>query len=190
MTAIGVPVAIAVPLVALGFLYLGAHGSVSDKQSQLDAVQAEIAALPQPTGPDDRPEHRRRRGSARHRDRFGSRRPGRRGMQCSRDLARVLPANVWLKALSVKEPDAGVLADRHDGSAGSCRPGAAGAPTGVLIDGYTYTQPDVARLLARLATLPSLQRVTLTSSVKEKLGKNDVVHFIIVADLSSAGGAS
>ena len=111
-------------------------------------------------------------------------------MQCSRDLARVLPANVWLKALSVKEPpDAGVLADGTTAPpavAGQAQP----APTGVLIDGYTYTQPDVARLLARLATLPSLQRVTLTSSVKEKLGKKDVFHFIIVADLSSAGGAS
>ena len=39
------------PLVALGFLYVGAHGKVSDQQSQLDAVKAEIAALPAPQGP-------------------------------------------------------------------------------------------------------------------------------------------
>ncbi len=188
LTAIGVPVAIAVPLVALGFLYLGAHGSVSDKQSQLDGVQAEIAALPQPTGPTIDPSiagDEVTRATA-----IASVLGGRVSWDAVfSDLARVLPANVWLKALSVKEPEAGVLADGTTAPpavAGQAQP----APTGVLIDGYTYTQPDVARLLARLATLPSLQRVTLTSSVKEKLGKNDVFHFIIVADLSSAGGAS
>ena len=161
---------------------------VSDKQSQLDAVQAEIAALPQPTGPTIDPSiagDEATRATA-----IASVLGGRVSWDAVfSDLARVLPANVWLKALSVKEPEAGVLADGTTAPpavAGQAQP----APTGVLIDGYTYTQPDVARLLARLATLPSLQRVTLTSSVKEKLGKNDVVHFIIVADLSSAGGAS
>ena len=45
-------------------------------------------------------------------------------------------------------------------------------------------------LLARLATLPSLQRVTLTSSGKETVGEKDVVRFVIVADLNQTGGAS
>ena len=67
---------------------------------------------------------------------------------------------------------------------------AAATPTAVSIDGFTYTQPDVARLLARLATLPSLQRVTLTSSQSQLIGTKPVVHFVIVADLSSTGGAS
>ena len=60
----------------------------------------------------------------------------------------------------------------------------------MTIDGFTYTQPDVARLLARLATLPSLQHVTLTSSQRQNIGSKPVVHFVIVADLSSTGGAS
>ena len=51
MIAIGAPVAVAVPLVALGLLYLGAHGQVADRQSQLESVRAEIAALPKPTVP-------------------------------------------------------------------------------------------------------------------------------------------
>ena len=33
LIAIGAPVAVAVPLVALGLLYLGAHGQVADRQS-------------------------------------------------------------------------------------------------------------------------------------------------------------
>jgi hypothetical protein len=60
----------------------------------------------------------------------------------------------------------------------------------VQIDGYTYSQPDVARLLARLATLPSLGRVTLTSSKEEVVGSKSVFHFTIVADLSQPGGVS
>ena len=59
LVAIGAPVAVAVPLAALTFLYLGAHGKVVDQQSQLDAVKAELAALPQPTTPDDRRRSRR-----------------------------------------------------------------------------------------------------------------------------------
>ena len=63
-------------------------------------------------------------------------------------------------------------------------------PTAVAIDGFTLTQPDVARLLARLATLPSLKRVTLTSSQSQLIGTKKVVHFAIVADLNQTGGAS
>jgi hypothetical protein len=48
----------------------------------------------------------------------------------------------------------------------------------------------VALLLARLATVPSLQRVTLTSSLQQPLGSRKVVHFVIVADLNQTGGAS
>jgi hypothetical protein len=58
------------------------------------------------------------------------------------------------------------------------------------MQGFTYSQPDVALLLARLATVPSLQRVTLTSSLQQPLGSRKVVHFVIVADLNQTGGAS
>ena len=57
MIAIGAPVAVAVPLVALGLLYLGANGQVADRQSELESVRAEIASLPEPNGAG----HRRRR---------------------------------------------------------------------------------------------------------------------------------
>ena len=66
-------------------------------------------------------------------------------------------------------------------------PGVPSTPTGAQIDGYTYTQTDVARLLARLATLPTLTNVTLTSSKVETKGKKSVVHFQIAADLNTGG---
>ena len=57
----------------------------------------------------------------------------------------------------------------------------------MTIDGFTYTQPDVARLLARLATLPTLTNVTLSSSSVEKVGDRNAVHFTILADLVNGG---
>ena len=39
-------------LVAVGVLYMGAHGKAVDSQAELDAVRAEIATLPVPTGPE------------------------------------------------------------------------------------------------------------------------------------------
>ena len=162
--AIGAPVAVAVPLVALGFLYLGAHGKVVDQQSQLDAAKAELAALPQPTAPvidtsvvgDEAV-----RATA-----VANVLGGRLAWEAVfRDMSRVLPDNVWLSTLSLTAPDGRQPRRRDGGSRGGRDAGRSQPlPTAVSIDGYTYTQPDVARLLARLATLPSLKRVTLTSS--------------------------
>ena len=189
MIAIGAPVAVAVPLLALGFLYVGAHGKVADQQTELDAVKAQIAVLPQPhvavidagvVGDEAV------RATA-----VASVLGGRLAWDAVfRDMARVLPENVWLSSLSLSQPQPTNLADATTKVA-SPLPGAAeAAPSAVSIEGFTYTQPDVARLLARLATLPSLQRVTLTSSARETVGEKEVVHFVIVADLNETGGAS
>ena len=104
--AVGAPVAVAVPLVALGFLYLGAHGQVADRQSELDAVRAEIAALPEPSGPvidaavvgDEAV-----RATA-----VASVLGGRLAWDAVfRDISRVLPENVWLTSLSMTQPQPG-----------------------------------------------------------------------------------
>ena len=187
---IAVPIAVAVPLVALGFLYAGAHGQVSDRQSQLDAVNAEIAALPKPITPNIDASivgDEAARATA-----VANVLGGRLAWDgVFRDLARVLPANVWLSQLSVVQPNSGNLADTTVAAAAAPTVGGqAPTPSAVTIDGFTYTQSDVARLLARLATLPSLARVTLTSSQSQVIGTKDVVHFVIVADLNQAGGAS
>ena len=49
--AVGVPIAAAIPLIALGGLYFGAHGTASSRSAELAEVQSQIAALPKPTGP-------------------------------------------------------------------------------------------------------------------------------------------
>lgn len=189
LITIAAPVAAAVPLVALGVLYMGAHGTVGDRQAELDAVAAQIAALPKPQGPEI---DARVVGDEAARATAVANVLGGRvawdGM--FRDISRVLPDNVWLKSLSAKEPQPAVSADGTTAAATAATPGQPEAPpTDVTMEGYTYSQPDVARLLARLATLPSLSRVTLTSSQRETVGKKDVVRFVIVAALTRTGGA-
>jgi Tfp pilus assembly protein PilN len=155
---------------------------VSDRQSQLDAIESQIAALPKPTKPviaagvatDEAT-----RATA-----VASVLGGRLTWESVfSDLGRILPENVWLTNLTLTAPDGTAITAPPP-------PGGATTPTGVQMQGFTYSQPDVALLLARLATVPSLQRVTLTSSLQQPLGSRKVVHFVIVADLNQTGGAS
>jgi hypothetical protein len=67
-------------------------------------------------------------------------------------------------------------------------PGA--APTGFVINGYTYSQDGVARLLSRLVVLPDLHNVQLQTSSLSKVGSQHVVQFAILADVSPPGAAS
>ena len=189
LLSIGVPVAAAIPLAALSFLYLGAHSKAVDNQTELDAVKAADRHLAPAEGTGHRRRRRRQRGRPRDGGRAGARRPACLGRGLPRPGPD--PAGQRLALDHAARP-----ADRGGEPRGRDRAhprrfrAAATTPTAVSIDGFTYTQPDVARLLARLATLPSLQRVTLTSSQSQLIGSKPVVHFVIVADLSSTGGAS
>ena len=63
-------------------------------------------------------------------------------------------------------------------------------PTAVEIDGYTYSQPSVARFLARLEVDPDLKNVQLKTSGTTLLGPTMVVSFTIVSDIRKGRGAS
>lgn len=190
--AIGAPVAAVVPLVALGALYFGAHGTVSTRQSTLDAVQAQIAILPKPQGPTIDPalvgaDAQRAVGVA---NVLGGRIAWE---EMFRDVARVLPENVWLDGMTAKAPAPATPADAATAAAAAAAAASTtpAAPTDVTITGSTYTQTDVARLLARLATLPSLSNVVLVSSnTQQAKDKKPIVQFNIIAALNTAGGAS
>ena len=103
-----------------------------------------------------------------------------------RRFALVLPNDVWLTSLTGSVP--------LDSTTGTTAPTAStplpAAPTALSIEGYTYSQASVARLLARLEVLPDLKNVQLTNSEVSQLGGQDVYQFTIVSDVRKGRGAS
>lgn len=89
-----------------------------------------------------------------------------------RDLARVLPSNVWLTQLSAASP---VPADPSTTTS---------AASSFSIQGYTYSQAAVAHLLERLSLLPTLSNVTLGSSTAAVSGKQALVEFQVTATVA------
>jgi type IV pilus assembly protein PilM len=192
-----VSAAVAVPVAALTIFFLGASGDVNKRQDTLSAAKAELAALPVPTRPKIdpalKPEQAARATAVS--EVIGSRLAW---DAVLRDVARVLPADVWLDELTATVPhplgDAGAAAAAATATASAAAtatgPAAPVAPTGVSIKGFTYTQSDVAELLARLGTVPSLSNVQLDSTERQDAkGKKTVIQFTILADLSESGGA-
>ncbi len=184
LVKIAVPVAVAIPVAALGFMFVSAHGQVSSSQAELDAVESELAALPRPEGAVI--DASLKGSQATRAQVVASLLGGRVAWDAVlRDVSRVLPENVWLNSFQAQVAPTSSTAGIP--VAAATVPGVAAAPTGVQIDGYTYGQTDVARLLARLATLPSLGNVTLTASKVETKGAKSIVHFQIAADLNPGG---
>ncbi len=187
------PIAAVVPLVAAGFLFMQAHGKVSDRQSQLDALNFEFTSLPQPKRPqiDAALQGLQAQRASAVAQVLGARTAWDTMLS---DFARVLPGDVWLTTLSARTARP-LSTPVVVGAAGATptsatTPATPAAPTGVTITGFTYAQPDVATLLARLSALPSLQNVQLQTSQAQTVGKRDVVQFTILADLRETGGAS
>ncbi len=192
------PIAAVVPLAAVGFLFLQAHGKVSDRNSQLSTLNAEFASLPQPKRPqiDAALQGVQAQRASAVAQVLGARTEWDTMLA---DFARVLPSDVWLTALSAKtsRPLSTPIVVATPGGATPTPaattpavPAGPVSPTGVTITGFTYALPDVATLLARLSALPSLQNVQLQGSQITPIGKRDVVQFTILADLRETGGGS
>jgi Tfp pilus assembly protein PilN len=99
-----------------------------------------------------------------------------------REFSLVLPDDVSLTKLTAN----GVVVD-------PAVPVAVGtpAPTSTFtIEGYTETQKGVARLLARLAVLPELSSVQLRSSMEADFQGQNVVQFVIAANVKPVTGAT
>jgi Tfp pilus assembly protein PilN len=102
-----------------------------------------------------------------------------------RRFALVLPNDVWLTSLTGTVPlDATPAAVTTTPSA---LPPAA---TALTIQGYTYSQAGVARLLERLAVLPDLKNVQLQNSQSATVEGQTVFNFTIVSDIRKGRGAS
>jgi type IV pilus assembly protein PilM len=189
VAAIALPVAAAVPVLALGFMFFQANGTANDRQAELSAVQAEIAALPKPKKPlvDENVAASEAARAVALASVLGSRVPW---DGVLRDVSLVLPKNVSLTKLAAQLPPPPVPGEETASNTTTVgTPATPAQPTGVEIEGYTSDQPSVALLLARLRTVPTLTNVQLGSSERERAGQKTIVRFVVLADIKQLGGA-
>lgn len=102
----------------------------------------------------------------------------------------VMPEDVWLLSLDATGQSATApstpSAPATSGTPSSVATTAGTtvqAATSFTITGYTYTQPSVARLMRRLALVPWLQNVSLTTSSKTMLSNHPIYQFTLGANV-------
>ncbi len=160
----------------LAGLFLTTSSKVSDRQANVDALRAELAAIPPAAQPmvdtsgleNEKSQRVTLLGKA-----LASRVAWDRIM---RELSLVLPEDIWLESLTASAADPNFVPT----------PGNTEPPAGTLqITGYSYSHDGVARLLARLAVVPQLDRPSLGSSTLDNTRARSVVKFTISAALKT-----
>jgi Tfp pilus assembly protein PilN len=199
LLAVAGPLAAAVPLVALAFLFMQASGTAGDRQSELDVVKAQIDALPEPSKPTIDPAlaaDQAARATAVAQI-LGTRLTWERVLG---DVSRVLPEGVSLTELTATAPQPAApvapvpTTTETSGGETTTTPPPAPPPTttttatGVTVTGYALNYADIARTLARLQAVPSLAQAELESATPGKIGEKRVINFTIVATLATPGG--
>jgi Tfp pilus assembly protein PilN len=104
-------------------------------------------------------------------------------------MALVMPDDVWLTKVTGSVP----LQSTTSTTSTVTPPTSSALPpmaTALEIDGYTYSQASVARLLERLQVDPDLKNVQLKTSASTPLGSQQVVGFTIMSDIRKGRGAS
>jgi Tfp pilus assembly protein PilN len=176
-------------------LAFSAGGAADERRAELALTQAAIEALPAPEQPSSASgllaQERADRVAA-----LSTALSSRVAVdRMLRELSYVLPADVWLTGLIANAPKASDASAPPAGSAA----GSAGAG-GVTIQGAAFSHDSVARVLARLALLPTLDNVRLTASARIQPSTNEgtdqkktakkpraLVTFTIEADLRTGG---
>jgi Tfp pilus assembly protein PilN len=148
-------------ITALGVLLgLSASGKADDRRAELQGIEAAIARLPRASQPVISPgvltQERSNRVAALSAA-LSTRVSFDRLLQ---QVSRVLPEDAWLTSLSATSADSAAAA--VPGAPPSPTPSAAAA--GVTIQGATFSQTDVARVLSRLSVVPTLEDVRLASA--------------------------
>ena len=205
--SVSTQLALVAPFVVGGLLaagYLLTSSQVNSKRATLEALQDELAAIPKsPQEPQQNPALATERSlriatlSATLQSRLVWDR-------VLREISAVLPGDVWLTTLSATTPEAPAAvsaapaappaggttttsstATTTTTTTASATPAAAPAPAAqpLNMQGYTYSQEGVARLLSRLQVVPALQNVKLLSSSQSSLLDQTVVVFTIQADV-------
>jgi Tfp pilus assembly protein PilN len=169
--------------VILAAAMISAAGATSAEQDRLDSLNVQLAALPQPANAD--PNAGVDAGLATEKTaRIAALSTALGGRvawdRVLRQISQVLPKDVWLASLSTT---AAAAAD-------AATPGATATGPGVLLIGSTYSHDGTARLLSRLAVIPSLANVRLQSSTAQMSGARKVVQFTILAEVRTTESSS
>jgi len=104
-----------------------------------------------------------------------------------RRMALILPDDVWLTNMTGAEPLEATAATATATPTSSALPAAS---TAFTLQGSTYSQAGVARLLERLQVVPDLKNVQLQSSIASVIGSQRIINFTIVSDIRKGRGAS
>lgn len=166
---------LAVVTASMVALYFSASGTVGDRRGQLEAAQGALTAAQQTAGPASGQsvvaQERANREAA-----LAAALSARVPLDgLLRELSFVLPEDAWLTGLSAASPDQAAptgSAGTGGATSGATPSGGSTAPpssqatgaTSITVEGATYSQDSVARVLSRLSVLPSLDDVRLTES--------------------------
>lgn len=173
-------------------MLLSASGSIDDQRARLHSVETAIARIPAKESPAVAPgvlAQERTERTAAFSAALATRVPMDRLLS---QIAHVLPEDAWLTGFSAAAPESAAPAATATGSQGATS--SAAAP-GVSIVGATYSHSSVARVLSRLAAIPTLDDVRLAASARVVVGspegkaKKPVVTFVINANLRIGGSA-
>jgi Tfp pilus assembly protein PilN len=167
---------VALATVVLVSMTMSAGGAVGDKQTELDTLRAQIAAIPRPVARDTSDDAALAAAKSARIGALSAALGGRIAWdRVLRQMSLVLPEDVWLTNLAATAPTTEAPAS-----------GTAAPASGFTLTGSTYSQNGVARFLSRLAVIPDLANVRLQSSQSARVAERDVVQFTILAEVKGA----
>src|SRR5215203_134329 len=156
---------------ALASMMLSAGGSVAGKQDELDALRAQILAVPTVPVVDTSEADALAAEKGARVGALSAALAGRVAWdRVLRQVSLVLPEDVWLTNLNAAVPSA-----------------TAAVGSGLTLTGSTYSQNGVARFLSRLAVVPDVANVRLQSSQSQLVNDRELVQFTILADVRAPG---
>jgi Tfp pilus assembly protein PilN len=187
--AAAVPV-IAIVLVVIG--YSSASSSVAAEKTSFAALQTQIAALGGATAA-AQPKTATATATAAQWNALIAERTARRTEldavlsqelpwdSMLRNVARILPTDVWLTALNIQSPVTFGAAAMT-----SAAPGV--AATNVTLTGDGESEKSIALLLVRLRLLPILSNISLGPTTSTTIGAKSVVQFTVTASIQVPAG--
>jgi Tfp pilus assembly protein PilN len=193
VAAAAVPV-VAIILVAIG--YSSASSTVAAEKTKFAALQVQVAALGGATPVRPKTATTDAATMAQWNVLIGERTARRAELDAvlsqelpwdsmMRNVARILPSDVWLTQLGLTSPVTFGAASAGAAPV-STAPGA--APTNFTISGYGESEKSIALLLTRLRLLPILANVNLGTTASTVIGSKTVVGFTVTASIQTPVG--